>query len=209
MQNQRTSWRWGQSSANLSLRAISLFRGKIQGTSPNSLPGPSRAGIFCASNHAVMAKFPTQKNRELSRGIRELRTHIRTTACRHHPLSDVKPTSKNTAPTSANDPKRTNGLGQNRKLKGWDIFVIIQRVSLVGVAPWPSLLPSLPSAMAVMASVRLCLMPRTAASLRLARSHRRSRVAPFAVHQLPNHGGEDKLHRERHLTARANDGVRS
>ena len=77
LQKQRTSWRWGQSSANASLNENSLLSGKIQGISADSAPETIQGSVFRTINQWVAAKFPTQWNREFFRENSEFPRRIR------------------------------------------------------------------------------------------------------------------------------------
>jgi len=70
-------WRWRQSPANPSLREFSLLSGKVQGISAASAAGTGSGSVFRTINQMVAAKFPTQKNRELSRENSEFPQRIR------------------------------------------------------------------------------------------------------------------------------------
>ena len=60
-------WRWGQSSANSSLSAFSLFCGKIQGNLLNLGWGRRLTLVFAVEIQSLRAEFPSYRIRELVR----------------------------------------------------------------------------------------------------------------------------------------------
>ena len=58
------SWRWRQSSANLSQWEFSLLSGKIQGTFADLASKTRLGSVIAHVNQRVTAKFPAHRDRE-------------------------------------------------------------------------------------------------------------------------------------------------